>query len=83
MVRLATGSNVIVSVILPTYNRATLLTRSISSVLGQRVHQIELIIVDDCSTDNTSEVVGSFNDKRIKYIKPIFILQKVWDNINR
>ena len=57
-----------VSVILATYNRANLLSRSIESVLEQSYRDFELIIVDDASTDNTKEVVESFNDSRINYI---------------
>lgn len=59
-----------VSVIIPTYNRADLLPRAISSVLNQTFQDFELIIVDDGSTDNTKQVVEEFQkkDKRIKYI---------------
>ena len=61
----------LVSVIIPTYNRANLLLRAIKSVLSQTYKNLELIIVDDCSTDNTGEVVRKLQrkDKRIKYIK--------------
>ncbi len=60
-----------VSVIIPTYNRASLLPRAIKSVLNQTFKDFELIIVDDCSTDNTEEVVEEFQkkDKRIKYLR--------------
>ena len=58
-----------ISIIIPTYNRASLLPRVIKSVLNQTFENIELIIVNDGSTDTTDEVVGSFNDKRIVYIK--------------
>jgi len=59
-----------VSVIISTYNRANLLARAIKSVLNQTFQDFELIIVDDGSTDNTSEVVEEFEkkDSRIKYI---------------
>jgi glycosyltransferase involved in cell wall biosynthesis len=56
------------TVIIPTYNRAELLREAIQSVLDQTFEDFELIIIDDHSTDNTSEVVSSFNDNRIKYI---------------
>ncbi len=60
----------LVSVILPTYNRASTLPRAISSVINQSYRNIELIIVDDFSTDNTRNIVSKFlNDGRIKYIK--------------
>ncbi len=59
----------LVSVIIPTYNRASLLPRAIKSVLGQTYKNIELVIVDDCSTDDTRRIVQSLskNDRRIKY----------------
>ena len=58
-----------VSVVIPTYNRASLLKRAIKSVLCQTYPDFEVIIVDDGSTDNTEEVIRSFDDKRVKYIK--------------
>ena len=58
-----------VSVIIPTFNRAHLLGRAIQSVLDQTYRDFELIIVDDASTDNTREVLKSFKDERIIYIK--------------
>lgn len=58
-----------VSVILPTYNRAHLLERAIKSVLVQTYQDLELIIVDDASTDNTTDVVKKLNDPRIQYIR--------------
>ena len=48
-----------------TYNRAHLLTRAVRSVLGQTYQNFELIIVDDGSTDGTTEVCQAFKDKRI------------------
>lgn len=58
-----------VSVCIPTYNRAHYLTYSINSVLKQTYTNFELIICDDGSTDNTSDVVSQFNDSRIRYIQ--------------
>jgi glycosyltransferase involved in cell wall biosynthesis len=58
-----------VSVVLPTYNGALYLKQSINSCLSQTYKNIELIIVDDCSTDNTPEILSSFNDPRIKIIR--------------
>lgn len=58
-----------VSVIIPTYNRAHLIGRAIQSVLNQTYQDFEIIIVDDASIDNTEEVVKSFSNKRIRYIR--------------
>lgn len=61
----------LVSVIIPTYNREYSLTRSIESVLSQTYKKWELIIIDDCSTDNTVNIVEKFRakDKRINFFK--------------
>lgn len=59
-----------VSIIMPSYNTAEYISASIASVQEQTYTDWELIIVDDCSTDNTDEIVKPFlSDKRIKYIK--------------
>lgn len=58
-----------ISVIIPTYNREETIKRSIASVLNQSYNDFELIIIDDCSTDNTKEIIQSFSDKRIIYKK--------------
>jgi len=62
-------SEVSVSVILPTYNRAALLPRSIESVLGQTYGDLELIVVDDGSQDDTATVVAKVADKRVRYVR--------------
>lgn len=59
-----------VSVIISTYNRATLLKRAIKSVLDQSMPDFELIVVDDCSTQGDVErLVHSFGDDRVKYLR--------------
>jgi glycosyltransferase involved in cell wall biosynthesis len=58
-----------VSVIIPTFNRASYLQRSIQSVLNQTFQHIEIIVVDDASTDNTEEIVSQIRDSRISYLK--------------
>ena len=58
-----------ITIITPTYNRASFLKRAISSVLNQTFTNFEMIIVDDCSKDNTEQVVRSIDDNRIRYIK--------------
>jgi glycosyltransferase involved in cell wall biosynthesis len=56
------------SIVVPTYNRAHLLLKTIDSIIKQSFEDWELVIVDDGSTDNTKELVQSYNDNRIKYI---------------
>ena len=58
-----------VSVIISTYNRADLLPRAVNSVLSQTFQDYEIIIVDDCSTDHTQEVIRRFNDPRVRSIR--------------
>ena len=58
-----------VSIVLPTYNRARLLRRAVQSILNQTYQNFEVIVVDDCSSDNTENVVKSFCDERIRYIR--------------
>ena len=61
----------LVSIIMPTYNCAKFIGRTIESVINQTYENWELIIVDDCSKDNTEEVVKEYieKDNRIKYYK--------------
>lgn len=54
-----------VSVIIPTYNRAKVLRASIESVLSQTFEDFEVIIVDDGSSDRSSEIFENLNDPRI------------------
>lgn len=57
----------LVSIIMPTWNTERFIAEAIQSVLNQTYQNWELLIVDDCSTDNTEQVVASFKDDRIKY----------------
>jgi len=57
--------NRLVSIIMPSYNTAHYITASIESILAQTYTDWELIIVDDCSTDNSVEVITSFFEPRI------------------
>ena len=58
----------LVSVVLPTFNRASTLSRAIGSVLAQDHLRLELILIDDGSEDGTAELVKAFADPRIRYI---------------
>ena len=59
----------LVSIITPTYNCGKFINETIKSVLNQTYKNWEMIIVDDCSTDDTEKVVLKFDDERIKYYK--------------
>lgn len=61
--------NELVSIIMPSWNTGNFIAESIQSVINQTYKNWELIIVDDCSTDNTDEVVSFYKDQRIKYLK--------------
>ena len=57
-----------VSVITPTFNDEIFIVETINSVLNQIYQNIELVIVDDCSSDKAVEIIKSFRDSRIKLI---------------
>lgn len=58
----------LVSIIMPSWNTGRYIAESIQSVLNQTYRNWELIIVDDCSMDNTDQVVAAFRDDRIRYL---------------
>lgn len=58
-----------ISVVIPAYNREKTITRAINSVLNQTYKDLELIIVDDNSTDGTEKAVKAVKDSRINYYK--------------
>ncbi len=58
-----------ISIIMPTYNYGHFIGESIQSVLAQTYQNWELIVIDNYSDDNTEEVVSSFDDPRIHYLK--------------
>ncbi len=66
---MTTNKNIFVSIIMPTYNNDMLLEKSVKSVILQTYNKYELLIIDNNSTDKTSEIIASFNESRIKHIK--------------
>lgn len=59
----------LVSIIMPNYNCAAYLRETVDSVISQTYKNWELLFVDDCSTDDSLEIINSYNDERIKVFK--------------
>ena len=59
--------NNLISIIIPAYNRESTIVRAVDSVLNQTYNNIEVVVVDDCSTDKTKEMVLSIGDPRVTY----------------
>ena len=63
-------NNIIFSVVIPTYNRAGLILETLDSVFAQTYQHFEILVVDNCSTDNTEEVLQPLiAQKKIRFIK--------------
>lgn len=64
-------NNVLVSIITPCYNSSSFISQAIESVLSQTYKNWEMLIIDDCSTDNSSLIIKKYaeKDQRIKYLK--------------
>ena len=58
-----------ISVIMPVYNTAKYLNEAINSILNQSFTDFEFIIIDDCSTDGSLEIIKSYKDERIILIQ--------------
>lgn len=58
-----------ISVIVPAYNAEKYISETIHSVLKQSFHDFEVIVVDDCSTDSTADIVTGIADDRVRYLK--------------
>ncbi len=62
-------TNIFFSIIIPTYNRAGFISKTLQSLLNQSYTDFEIIVVDDGSTDNTAEVMANFVGEKISYHK--------------
>lgn len=58
-----------ISVVMPVYNGEKFLREAIDSILNQTFSDFEFIIINDCSTDETEQIIKSYDDKRIVYVK--------------
>jgi len=65
---MGTENEPLVSIVIPTYNRADLIGRTITSALAQSWQNLEIIIVDDASTDDTRAVIQAIADPRVRYV---------------
>jgi glycosyltransferase involved in cell wall biosynthesis len=61
--------NPLVSIVIPTYNRATYIFKTIQTLLNQTYNNFEILVIDDGSTDNTEEVLKQIQDPRVTYFK--------------
>ncbi len=57
------------SIVIPTYNRSDLVQGAVRSVLGQTFDDFEVVVSDNCSEDDTREVIESFQDQRVRYVR--------------
>lgn len=75
------GESPLVSVCIPTYRDALFLAQSLETVVSQSYQNLEILVGDDASPDNTAEVVRSFPDSRIRYLRnPVNLGQ--FENVN-
>lgn len=65
---MADSNNELVSIVMPSYNTAQFIRASIDSVLAQTYGNWELLIVDDCSTDETTQIIATYGDPRIRFM---------------
>lgn len=82
MINPANGESPLVSVCVPTYHDAPFLPQSLSSIVSQTYQNLEILVGDDASPDNTAEIVRSFQDSRIRYLRNTINLGQ-FENVNR
>lgn len=63
------NSQIVISIIVPTYNRGHLIEKTLLSLLNQSDSRYEIIVVDDGSTDNTEDIVSAYLSHRVSYFK--------------
>ncbi len=68
MLKAVKNNHPLISVVLPVYNVENYIGEAIESILQQTIQDFEILIIDDCSTDNTLDVVRAYDDERIKII---------------
>lgn len=68
-INITSNNHPLVSVIMPVFNAEAYIGEAIQSILNQSLSNIELVIIDDKSTDNSIAVIESFNDMRIRLVK--------------
>ena len=66
-----------VSLVVPIYNSSKYLNKCIDSLVNQTLKDIEIILINDGSTDDSEKLIKNYEDKRIKYI-----LKNLWKNIH-
>ena len=64
----AAGETPLVTVVIPTFNRSAVLRLAIESVLAQKMDRFELLVIGDCCTDDSEQVVAAVEDKRVRWI---------------
>ena len=57
------------SVVIPTYNRCNVILETVQAVLNQTFSSFEVVVVDNGSTDHTSDIIRSISDSRVRYLK--------------
>jgi hypothetical protein len=57
------------SIVIPTYNRCDLVPMAVRSVLAQTFEDFEVVVSDNCSQDDTRQVIGEFHDSRVRYVR--------------